>query len=73
MFKQIIADFLPEWVEQKFHAFAACEFGSGNKVTVAGYEDYGVNLLLKGHGADVQSNAHVDALLPQRHANFLFM
>ena len=56
---------LPEWIKDELHAFSPSELCSRNEIRIAGNEDDDVSLALQRDRGDIQTDTHVDALLPQ--------
>nr|WP_041645882.1 hypothetical protein [Aromatoleum aromaticum] len=63
--EQVVIHLLPEWIEDKLHAFPPGELGGRDEVTVPRNENDGVCLFFQRQAGDIQADSHVDALLAQ--------
>jgi len=55
---------LPKRIEDEPHAFPACQLRRRNKIRVAGNKDDDVRMALERERCDIQTDSHIDPLLP---------
>ena len=58
-------DALPQRIQDELYPLAAGKLGRGHKVCIAGHENNDACLALEGDGRDIETDPHIDALLPK--------
>ena len=67
----LVADLLPQWIEQELHAFPPCKLCRRHKIAVTRHENQRIDLMLEGHAGDIQANTHIHSFLtkPEVHVS----
>jgi len=63
MLVQLVADLLPQRIEQELHTFPPRKLCRWHEITVTRHENQRIDLMLKGHAGDIQTNTHIHPFL----------
>jgi len=59
MLVQLVTDLLPQRIQEELHAFSPCKLGRRHEIAVTGHEYQRINLTLKRHAGDIQTDASI--------------
>ena len=63
MLVQLVADLLPQRIEQELHTLPPRKPCRWHEITVTRHENQCIDLMLKGHAGDIQADSHIHPFL----------